>query len=183
MTKSRDSCLRRHIGLGGEKKPIRILAGGTIVSQTILINPFSISCHSFSSYYLPGVLLSHPLSQHPLIPAWFRPVPLGIAVWHIAMSLTSRVFGLFSTATSNSTAPVEDSSTPTWAHPIPTGGINDSYHTVRNDHALLEEEEPRPPYLHVQLSLATSHHCARADLIPNYRRCWLVVPEEHVATC
>jgi hypothetical protein len=132
---------------------------------------------------LPGVLLSHPLSQHPLIPAWFRPVPLGIAVWHIAMSLTSRVFGLFSTATSNSTAPVEDSSTPTWAHPIPTGGINDSYHTVRNDHALLEEEEPRPPYLHVQLSLATSHHCARADLIPNYRRCWLVVPEEHVATC
>lgn len=80
------------------------------------------------------------------------------------MSLTSRVFGLFSTATSDSTAPVGDSHTPTWTQPT-TGGINDSYHTVHNDLALLEEEEPRPPYLHVQLSLATSHHCARADLI------------------
>lgn len=47
MTKPRDSCLRRRIGLGGEDRPIRILAGGTIISQTILINPSLISCHSF----------------------------------------------------------------------------------------------------------------------------------------
>ena len=65
MTKSRDSCLRRHIGLGGEKKPIRILAGGTIVSQTILINPFSVSCHSF--FLLPprGASLPFTLSAPP----------------------------------------------------------------------------------------------------------------------
>ncbi|KAJ6186231.1 hypothetical protein N7519_007532 [Penicillium mononematosum] len=75
------------------------------------------------------------------------------------MSLTSRVFGLFSTATSDSTTPVGDSHTSTWTQPTPTGGIHDSYHTVRNDLALLEEEEPRPPYLHAMLAGGTGGTC------------------------
>ncbi|CAG7948275.1 unnamed protein product [Penicillium nalgiovense] len=74
------------------------------------------------------------------------------------MSLTSRVFGLFSTATSDSTALVGDSHTSTWTQPIP-GGIDGSYHTVRNDLALLEEEEPRPPYLHAMLAGGTGGTC------------------------
>ena len=83
------------------------------------------------------------------------------------MSLTSRVFGLFSTATSDSTAsPTGDSHTSPWTQPTLMGGIDDSNHSIRNgDLALLEDEEPRPPYLHVQLSLVASHHCAKTDLI------------------
>lgn len=83
------------------------------------------------------------------------------------MSLTSWVFGLFPTATSDSTAPpAGDSSASTWAQPTSIGGIDDSSYTVRNGHlALLEDEEPRPPYLHVQLPLVASHHCAKTDLI------------------
>ncbi|CAI7667161.1 unnamed protein product [Penicillium discolor] len=77
------------------------------------------------------------------------------------MSLTSRVFGLFSTATSDSTAPpAGDSHTSPWTQPTPMGGIDDSNHSIRNsDLALLEDEEPRPPYLHAMLAGGTGGTC------------------------
>lgn len=168
MTKSRDSCLRRRIGLGGEDRPIRILAGGTIITQAILINRFSISCHSFFLSLPPrGAPLPFNLSAPPNPQPGPDQYRSGIAVCNTAMSLTSRVFGLFSTATSDSTAPpAGDLQTSIWTHSTPMGGIDDSNHSVRyGDLALLEDEEPRPPYLHVQLSPVASHHCARADLI------------------
>lgn len=70
----------RLIGLGGEKKPIRILAGGTIILQTILINPFPVSCHSFLLSLPPRgapLPLNTSAPQHPHIPVWSRPVPSG----------------------------------------------------------------------------------------------------------
>lgn len=64
---------------------------------------------------------------------------------HIAMSLTSRVFGLFSTATSDSTATAQTPA-PLVHNEI---GIAGAIRHARDTHMLEEEEEPRPPYLHV----------------------------------
>ncbi|KAJ5360062.1 hypothetical protein N7517_009253 [Penicillium concentricum] len=77
------------------------------------------------------------------------------------MSLTSRVFGLFSTATSDSTAPSAGvSHTSTWTQPSSMDGFNDLGYTVRNDGlALLEDEEPRPPFLHAMLAGGTGGTC------------------------
>ncbi|KAJ5794552.1 hypothetical protein N7457_001151 [Penicillium paradoxum] len=74
------------------------------------------------------------------------------------MSLTSRVFGLFTTATSDSTAsPAGDSHTSIWSQTARMGGINDSSYPVQDD--LAPEEEPRPPYLHAMLAGGTGGTC------------------------
>lgn len=74
------------------------------------------------------------------------------------MSLTSRVFGLFTTtenSASNSDAPAAPSTsqsqaaTPAGDHAFQTAGSMSS--RVQTAPAYNEEEEPRPPYLHVCL--------------------------------
>ncbi|CAG8378980.1 unnamed protein product [Penicillium salamii] len=67
------------------------------------------------------------------------------------MSLTSRVFGLFSTAGSDSTATPGDSPNSTWTPPNNTT-MRDDLSLVRDGDLALEEEEPRPPYLHAMLA-------------------------------
>ncbi|KAJ5619491.1 Mitochondrial carrier protein [Penicillium lagena] len=73
------------------------------------------------------------------------------------MSLTQRVFGLFSTtATSDSTTtPIETSVA------APTSGIHhDIPHTAKDGVlSVTEEEEPRPPYLHAMLAGGTGGTC------------------------
>lgn len=103
---------------------------------------------------LPGVLISHSVFQHPLSPVWSRPVSLGVAVGRdIAMSLTSRVFGLFSTANSDSTAtPAGHLSTSTWPHSTHLAVPSDYSSHVRDGDFTAMEEESRPPYLHVRHS-------------------------------
>jgi hypothetical protein len=141
------------VGLGNKKKPIRILAGATI--STKLINRSLISCHSFLLFLSRGApLLFNP--SGPLIPS-LVPTSSGVTVRrHIAMSLTSRVFGLFSTPNSDPTGtPAGDSPTSTWTQPTDTTAFyNDLNHSIHDD--LAAEEEPRPPYLHVRFQ---RYHC------------------------
>lgn len=102
------------------------------------------------------------------------------------MSLTSRVFGLFSTtATSDSTSTSELPASKA-THPsvlnneINVGGA--ARHA--GDEAALEEE-PRPPYLHVRSLMAEYSQCLEKKLTrPQFnRQCWLVEPEDRAATC
>ncbi|GLI79137.1 hypothetical protein PoHVEF18_007464 [Penicillium ochrochloron] len=71
------------------------------------------------------------------------------------MSLTSRVFGLFSTATSDSTATAQTPA-PLVHNEI---GIAGATRHARDTHMLEEEEEPRPPYLHAMLAGGTGGTC------------------------
>ncbi|KAJ5263622.1 Mitochondrial carrier protein [Penicillium angulare] len=76
------------------------------------------------------------------------------------MSLTERVSGLFSTtpaadSTTNNEYPVPSLRPQPAHHGIVIGG---SAGHARNDH-LLEEEEPRPPYLHAMIAGGTGGTC------------------------
>ncbi|PLB42677.1 putative mitochondrial carrier protein [Aspergillus candidus] len=82
------------------------------------------------------------------------------------MSLTSRVFGLFTTtenSASNSDAPAAPSTsqsqaaTPAGDHAFQTAGSMSS--RVQTAPAYNEEEEPRPPYLHAMLAGGTGGTC------------------------
>lgn len=98
------------------------------------------------------MLLFRPISQHPPNPS-LVPTSSGVAVRR-DMSLTSRVFGLFSTANSNQTVtPAGDSPTSQHTHAVVI--YDELSHSVR-DGDLAVEEEARPPYLHVRLQW---YHC------------------------
>ncbi|KAJ5577713.1 uncharacterized protein N7459_006677 [Penicillium hispanicum] len=83
------------------------------------------------------------------------------------MSLTSRVFGLFSTtATSDRNATTTNDRPTSSVTPSskPTSGLHhgiDSNGAIRHalDVTLLEEEEPRPPYLHAMIAGGTGGTC------------------------
>lgn len=87
------------------------------------------------------------------------------------MSLTSRVFGLFTTTETSSDSPASlaSSSPPsspqnaghatTTVSPVNEGiGSLGTQHGSSQSSAMVEEEEePRPPYLHVCLALCSTH--------------------------
>lgn len=116
------------------------------------------------------------------------------------MSLTSRVFGLFSTTeTSDSPASLASSSPPsaqnvghatTTVSPV-NEGIGAQYGLSQSSAMIEEEEEPRPPYLHVCLAIVCFAHahvlgdCVEANhwCCYGYRQCWLEAPVAHAATC
>ena len=123
-----------------------------------------------------GVLLSFP--RHPLckfIPREEHLVGGGVNRQpHFAMSLTSRVFGLFSTtANSDSTANTTNSSTSTPSNSATTsasrvysdGGFRNEIIPGASRHVqgALEEEEPRPPYHHVRVPSLESLQLVRSD--------------------
>lgn len=118
----------------------------TIILNSFLISSFVVTL--FCYHYSPrGATLPVNFSA-PQFPAWSRPTPPGAAVRRdIAMSLTSRVAGLFSPTPPSDTSatPSDESSASKWAHP----GLNEISHARDSAMALVEEEEPRPPYLHV----------------------------------
>lgn len=96
------------------------------------------------------------------------------------MSLTSRVFGLFSTTATSDPAtsdfPTSIPHTQLSTHnEIGIGAIRHG----RNRH-ILEEEEPRPPYLHVRFRI---HAVLAIQILTVDRQCWPVELEVHVVTC
>lgn len=102
------------------------------------------------------------------------------------MSLTSRVFGLFSTTATSDPTLTSDlptskaTQTSILNHEINAGGA--ARHA--GDEAALEEE-PRPPYLHVRSLMGEHPQWLEKKLTrPQLnRQCWLVEPEDRAATC
>ena len=76
------------------------------------------------------------------------PTVLGIPVSaHLAMSVTSRVYSLFSTTAHSDSSTTAHAPTPTYDNGITEFG---AARGGRQEEALdMENEEPRPPYLHV----------------------------------
>ncbi|OJI81800.1 hypothetical protein ASPTUDRAFT_125572 [Aspergillus tubingensis CBS 134.48] len=102
-------------------------------------------------------------------PPWSGPHhdPVGCGI--LAMSLTSRVLGLFTTTETPSTDPPSPASASQFPNVAPAssdhvfhsaGPISaSSDHNAQKATSLADEEEPRPPYLHAMLAGGTGGTC------------------------
>jgi hypothetical protein len=98
------------------------------------------------------------------------------------MSLTSRVFGLFSTtATSDPATSDSPTSIPQTKLSAHNGVDVSAIRHAPDRHMLDEEEEPRPPYLHVRICI--THTILAIQILTVDRQCWPVELEVHVVIC
>lgn len=150
-------CCLRHEG-GGEKKNTAdqsFDSGPRFTERSPITHPFtchSLHVHSGAATYL---FLRHP-------PSISTPTDTAGVSAHIAMSLTSRVLGLFSTTATSDSNPSHAPELTGSAVNQPELGFDGqimSSGAASHAHDDLIEEEPRPPYLHVRLTF-NGRHCA-----------------------
>lgn len=96
------------------------------------------------------------------------------------MSLTSRVFGLFSTTATSDPATSDFPTSIPQSQPSTHNEIGIGAIRHERDRHILEEEEPRPPYLHVRFRIDA---VLIMQILTVDRQCWPAELEVHVVIC